>query len=68
VPDALRLKPVEISMSNQLLALMLTLAFFALLAAWVPFLDFLKRQRRERNPELDPAQAFSPEQTHESGQ
>lgn len=37
-------------MSDRVLALLLTLAFFALLAAWVPILDFLQRRGRARKP------------------
>jgi hypothetical protein len=43
-------------MSDQTLALLLTLALFAVMAAWVPFLDFLQRvARRRRTAEKTPA-------------
>jgi hypothetical protein len=52
-------------MSDSMLALQLTLAFFALLAAWVPFLDFLQRQWRVRRPRRDNSQAFALKQTNQ---
>lgn len=39
-------------MSDQVLALGLTIAFFALLAALVPLLDFLQRRRAARKLRL----------------
>jgi hypothetical protein len=35
-------------MSNQVLALLLTLALFAFLGGWALFIDFLQRKRRKR--------------------
>jgi hypothetical protein len=40
---SLRAGPWRIDMSDQMLAFFLSLGIFALLAAWVPFLDFLRR-------------------------
>ena len=37
-------------MSDQVLAMLLTLAVFALMAAWVPLLDFLQRRWQLRRP------------------
>jgi hypothetical protein len=37
-------------MSDQVLAVLLTLAVFALLAAWVPLLDFLQRRWQAGKP------------------
>lgn len=37
-------------MSDQVVALLLTLAFFALLAAWVPLLQFVQRRWQARKP------------------
>jgi hypothetical protein len=35
-------------MSNQVLALLLTVALFAFLGGWALFIDFLQRKRRNR--------------------
>jgi predicted membrane metal-binding protein len=51
-------------MSYQVLALLLTLAVFALLAAWVPLLDFLQRRWQARNPAGRPALRGSVTQRH----
>jgi len=51
-------------MSDERLALLLTILWFALMAAWVPFLDLVQRVVRGRNPRMGPAKSRQKFQTN----
>jgi hypothetical protein len=52
-------------MSHSILALALTVAFFAVLAGWVPLLDFLQRQWQARGARRDRSRAFALKETNQ---
>lgn len=53
-------------MSDQVLAVLFTLAVFVLLAAWVPLLDFLQRRWQAQSSKQVHSQAFALKQTHQA--